>query len=107
MGPYAATDLGCDTGAIGYTDCPPGKNSLAAFQHGFEQAGGTVIEAIPMGGPREVPDFTPFFQRVKAAAPLRTWPSIRPQLRRRQHPSVVGHRRMQRVKLVFQKDFPI
>ena len=36
---------------------------------GFEQAGGQVVDAIPMGGPAEVPDFTPFMQRVKDARP--------------------------------------
>ena len=57
------------TAAVGYTDYPPGKDSLAAFQMGFEQAGGQVVDAIPMGGPAEVPDFTPFMQRVKDARP--------------------------------------
>jgi branched-chain amino acid transport system substrate-binding protein len=69
MGRYAAEKLGCETAAVGYTDYPPGKDSLAAFQMGFEQAGGQVIDAIPMGGPAEVPDFTPFMQRVRDAAP--------------------------------------
>jgi branched-chain amino acid transport system substrate-binding protein len=69
MGRYAAEKLGCRTAAVGYTDYPPGKDSLAAFQLGFEQAGGQVVDAIPMGGPAEVPDFTPFMQRVKDARP--------------------------------------
>ena len=69
MGRYAAEKLGCETAAVGYTDYPPGKDSLAAFQMGFEQAGGQVVDAIPMGGPAEVPDFTPFMQRVRDAAP--------------------------------------
>jgi branched-chain amino acid transport system substrate-binding protein len=69
MGIYAKETLGCNTAAAGYTDYPPGKDSLAAFQTGYEQAGGKLIDAIPMGGPREVPDFTPFFQRVKDAKP--------------------------------------
>jgi branched-chain amino acid transport system substrate-binding protein len=69
MGSYAAEKLGCATAAVGYTDYPPGKDALAAFQLGFEQAGGRLVDAIPMGGPAEVPDFTPFMQRVKDAAP--------------------------------------
>jgi branched-chain amino acid transport system substrate-binding protein len=69
MGRYAAEKLDCETAAVGYTDYPPGKDSLAAFQMGFEQAGGQVVDAIPMGGPAEVPDFTPFMQRVRDAAP--------------------------------------
>ena len=69
LGKYAAGDLECKTAAAGYTDYPPGKDSRNAFKTGFEDAGGTLIEDIPMGGPREVPDFTPFFQRVKNAKP--------------------------------------
>jgi branched-chain amino acid transport system substrate-binding protein len=69
MGGYAFNKLSCKTAAIGYTDYPPGKDSRNAFTTGFEKAGGKVLEAIPMGGPREVPDFTPFFQRVKNAKP--------------------------------------
>ncbi len=69
MGQYAAQTLGCKTAAVGYTDYPPGKDSLEAFQKGFESAGGRVVDAIPMGGPAQVPDFTPFMQRVKDARP--------------------------------------
>ncbi|MDH3281620.1 MAG: ABC transporter substrate-binding protein [Gammaproteobacteria bacterium] len=69
MGGYAKRELGCNTAAVGYTDYPPGKDSLAAFKKGFETAGGELVDAVPMGGPREVPDFTPFFQRVKDAKP--------------------------------------
>ena len=69
MGEYAATKMGCATAISGYTNYPPGKDSVAAFKRGFEGAGGKVIDEIPMGGPREVPDFTPFFQRTKDAKP--------------------------------------
>ena len=69
MGAYAKEKLGCETAAVGYTDYPPGKDSLEAFKTGFEKAGGKVTDAVPMGGPREVPDFTPFFQRIKDAKP--------------------------------------
>ncbi len=69
MGKYAYEKLGCKSAAAGYTDYPPGKDSRDAFKTGFESAGGKFLESIPMGGPREVPDFTPFFQRVKNAKP--------------------------------------
>lgn len=69
MGTYAATKLGCKTAAIGYTDFPPGKDSSEAFKTGFEKAGGKVVDSIPMGNPAQVPDFTPFFQRVKDEKP--------------------------------------
>jgi branched-chain amino acid transport system substrate-binding protein len=69
MGGYAAKTLGCKTAAVGYTDYPPGKDSLAAFKMGFEAAGGKVTDEIPMGNPAQVPDFTPFMQRVKDGKP--------------------------------------
>ncbi len=69
MGKYAAEKLGYKTAAVGYTNYPPGKDSLAAFKAGFESAGGKVVDEIPMGGPRDVPDFTPWFQRVKDEKP--------------------------------------
>ena len=48
---------------------PACRNATAAFKRGFESAGGNVLDAIPMGGPRSVPDFTPFFQRAKDKKP--------------------------------------
>lgn len=69
MGEHASKKMGCKTAVSGYTNYPPGKDSVAAFKRGFESAGGKVLDAIPMGGPRSVPDFTPFFQRAKDKKP--------------------------------------
>jgi len=69
MGEAAAKTLKAKTAVVGYTDYPPGKDSLAAFKAGFEAAGGRVMDEIPMGGPGQVPDFTPFFQRAKDKRP--------------------------------------
>ncbi|MBI1201153.1 MAG: ABC transporter substrate-binding protein [Rhodopseudomonas sp.] len=69
MGSYAFKDIGCKTAAVAYTDFPPGKDSVEAFRTGFEKAGGKVTLSIPMGSPVQVPDFTPFFQRIKDAKP--------------------------------------
>jgi branched-chain amino acid transport system substrate-binding protein len=69
MGEAAAKNLKAKTAVVGYTDYPPGKDSLDAFKRGFEGAGGKVVDAIPMGGPGQVPDFTPFFQRAKDRKP--------------------------------------
>jgi branched-chain amino acid transport system substrate-binding protein len=69
MGAYAFDKVGCKTAAVAYTDFPPGKDSVEAFTKGFEKAGGKVTLSIPMGSPVQVPDFTPFFQRVKDAHP--------------------------------------
>ncbi len=69
MGEYAANKMNCKQAVSGYTNFPPGKDSVAAFKRGFEEGGGKVIDEIPMGGPRDVPDFTPFFQRAKDQKP--------------------------------------
>jgi len=69
MGTYAENKLKCKTAATAYTDFPPGKDSTEAFKTSFEKAGGKVIDAIPMGNPAQVPDMTPFFQRVKDEKP--------------------------------------
>ena len=68
-GEVAAKTMKAKTAVVGYTDYPPGKDSLVAFKTAFEAAGGKVIDDIPMGGPGQVPDFTPFFQRAKDKKP--------------------------------------
>lgn len=69
MGEAAAKLLKAKTAVVGYSDFPPGKDSLDAFMRGFEANGGKVVDTIPMGGPGQVPDFTPFFQRAKDRKP--------------------------------------
>ena len=69
LGEAAAKQLKAKTAVVGYSDFPPGKDSLAAFKRSFEAAGGKVVDEIPMGGPAQVPDFTPFFQRAKDKKP--------------------------------------
>jgi branched-chain amino acid transport system substrate-binding protein len=69
MGEAAAKQLNAKTAVVGYTDFPPGKDSLNAFKRAFEGNGGKVIDEIPMGGAGAVPDMTPFFQRVKDKKP--------------------------------------
>jgi len=69
IGEAAAKQLKAKTAVVGYTDFPPGKDSLAAFKRSFEANGGKVIDEIPMGGAGAVPDFTPFFQRAKDKKP--------------------------------------
>jgi branched-chain amino acid transport system substrate-binding protein len=69
MGEAAAKTLNAKTAVVGYTDFPPGKDSLAAFKRSFEGSGGKVIDEIPMGSAGAVPDFTPFFQRAKDKKP--------------------------------------
>ena len=69
MGEVAVKQMKAKTAVVGYTDYPPGKDSLDAFKRSFEGAGGKVVDEIPMGGPGQVPDFTPFFQRAKDKKP--------------------------------------
>jgi branched-chain amino acid transport system substrate-binding protein len=69
LGQAAAKTLHAKTAVVAYTDYPPGKDSLEAFKNAFEANGGKVLDAIPAGGPGQVPDFTPFFQRAKDQHP--------------------------------------
>ena len=69
LGEAAAKIMKAKTAVVGYSDFPPGKDSLDAFKRGFEANGGKVLDAIPMGGAGAVPDFTPFFQRAKDQKP--------------------------------------
>jgi branched-chain amino acid transport system substrate-binding protein len=69
MGSYAYNKIHCNTAVVAYTDFPPGKDSVLAFKTSFEKAGGKIVLSIPMGSPAQVPDFTPFMQRVKDAHP--------------------------------------
>ena len=69
LGIAAAKNLHAKTAVVAYTDYPPGKDSLDGFKLAFEQNGGKVLDAIPAGGPGQVPDFTPFFQRAKDEHP--------------------------------------
>ncbi len=69
MGAYAFKSVGCKTVALAYTDFPPGKDSTEAFKTGFEKAGGKITDSIPLGSPVQVPDFTPFFQKIKDEHP--------------------------------------
>jgi branched-chain amino acid transport system substrate-binding protein len=69
IGEAAAKQLKAKTAVVGYTDFPPGKDSLNAFKRAFEANGGKVIDEIPMGGAGAVPDMTPFFQRAKDKKP--------------------------------------
>ena len=69
MGAYAFEKLGCKSAIVGYTDFAPGRDVLAAFKAGYEKAGGKLVDAIAMGGPAQVPDFTPYLQRIKDQKP--------------------------------------
>src|SRR6201991_1100945 len=69
LGEAAAKQLNAKTAVVGYSDFPPGKDTLAAFKRSFEANGGKVVDEIPMGGAGQVPDFTPFFQRAKDKKP--------------------------------------
>jgi len=69
LGEAAVKQLNAKTAVVGYTDFPPGKDSLNAFKRAFEGSGGKVVDEIPMGGAGAVPDFTPFFQRAKDKKP--------------------------------------
>jgi branched-chain amino acid transport system substrate-binding protein len=69
MARYAREKLNCKNIVVGYTDFAPGRDVVAAFKLGTEKAGGKLKDEIPMGGPAQVPDFTPFLQRMKDQKP--------------------------------------
>lgn len=69
MGGYAYEKLGCKATVAGFTDFAPGRDVRDAFKAGYEKAGGKLIDEVPMGGPAQVPDFTPFLQRMKDKKP--------------------------------------
>ena len=70
LGEAAAKQLKAKTAVVGYSDFPPGKDSLARVQAArSRRTAARSIDEIPMGGPAQVPDFTPFFQRAKDKKP--------------------------------------
>lgn len=68
LGTYAYEDMGARTAAVLYSDYAPGKDAKDAFVRSFTDAGGKIIDDVPLPFP-QTPDFTPFLQRLKLAAP--------------------------------------
>jgi branched-chain amino acid transport system substrate-binding protein len=68
MGEYAFQKMGIKTAAMAYANYAPGKDASAAFKAGFEKAGGALVDEVPFPFP-QVPDFTPFLQRLKDQKP--------------------------------------
>ncbi len=64
LGTYAAEEMGLKKAIVLFADYAPGKDAKEAFTKGFEEAGGSVVEEIPLPFP-QTPDFTPFLQRAK------------------------------------------
>jgi branched-chain amino acid transport system substrate-binding protein len=68
FGEYAATKMGIKRIALAYANYASGKDTARAFRMSYEKAGGQVIADIPFPFP-DIPDFTPFLQRIKDAKP--------------------------------------
>ena len=70
LGEAAAKQLKAKTAVVGYSDFPPGKDSLAAFKRALrgERRQGASTKSR-WADPAQVPDFTPFFQRAKDKKP--------------------------------------
>jgi branched-chain amino acid transport system substrate-binding protein len=68
MGDYAAKKMNIKTAAMAYSNYAPGKDSTNAFRDAFEKAGGKIVADVPMPFPN-IPDFTPFMQRIKDLRP--------------------------------------
>ena len=87
LGEAAAKQLKAKTAVVGYSDFPPGKDSLAAFKRAFEANGGKVIDEIPMGGAGAgagLHAVLPARQGQEARRVLRLRAGRRPRARRRQ-----------------------
>ena len=69
MGGYAYDKLNCKTAAVAYTDFPRGRTRLRRSRPASRRPAARSTLSIPMGSPVQVPDFTPFMQRVKDAHP--------------------------------------
>lgn len=68
LGKYAYDHMGIKTAAVMYANYAPGVDSKNAFVAAFTKAGGKIVLDIPFPFP-QIPDFTPFLQRVKDAKP--------------------------------------
>lgn len=68
LGKYLVEKKGTKTAAILYSDYAPGKDAKNAFTKSFTEAGGKILDTIPLPFP-QTPDFTPFLQRIKKAKP--------------------------------------
>jgi branched-chain amino acid transport system substrate-binding protein len=66
MADWAAKN-GIKTVAVLVSDYAPGNDAAASFQQVFTAAGGQVVEELKV--PLQNPDFSPFLQRAKDAAP--------------------------------------
>lgn len=66
LGTYAAETMGLSKAIVLFADYAPGKDAAAAFTAGFSEAGGEIVEEIPLPFP-QTPDFTPFLQRAKVS----------------------------------------
>ena len=68
LGKYAHDHMGIKSVGVVYANYAPGKDSANAFKTSFTKAGGKVVADVPLPFPN-MPDFTPFLQRVKDAKP--------------------------------------
>lgn len=82
MGEAAAKLLKAKTAVVGYSDFPPGKDSLDAFMRGFESNGGKVVDAIPMGGPGRCPTSRRSSSAPRTASPTCSSSSCRREITR-------------------------
>ena len=62
-----AAENGIKTAAVLVTDYAPGNDAAETFKKDFTAAGGEVVEELKV--PLQNPDFSPFLQRAKDAAP--------------------------------------
>lgn len=68
LGSYAVEKLKLKKIVAAYSNYAPGLDAKTAFEKSFVAAGGEIVDNVPLPFP-QIPDFTPFLQRIKDARP--------------------------------------
>lgn len=68
LGELAFKEFGIKNAAVAYANYASGVDAAEAFKASFTAAGGKIVLDVPFTFPN-IPDFTPFLQRIKDAKP--------------------------------------
>jgi branched-chain amino acid transport system substrate-binding protein len=82
LGTAAVKELKAKTAVIGFSDFPPGKDERDAFKKSFEEAGGKVLDEIPMGGPVRFRTSRRSSSAPRTSSPTSSSSSFRPVIMR-------------------------
>ena len=83
LGRLPVKELKAKTAVVGFSDFPPGKDSSLVPAQSFEEAGGKVLDEIPMGGPGRVrPTLRRSSSAPRTSSPTSSSSSFRPVIMR-------------------------